>query len=106
MRFLPRLFGEAMTAFEVAKSDPNRARKEIAIEFLHLISLGKPKDGLKFFTPECKTHNPYVVGGMNELIEAMIEVQKQGSQGIIQGSTADFRLAIKQVLAEGDTVAL
>jgi predicted SnoaL-like aldol condensation-catalyzing enzyme len=36
----------------------------------------------------------------------MIAVQKQGSQGIIKGSTADFKLIIRQVLAEVDIVAV
>ena len=74
---------------------PNKARKDIAVEFLNLIALGRPKDGLFFFDPDCKTHNPYVVGGMKELIDAMIAVQKQGSEGILKGSKADFKLTIK-----------
>ena len=94
------------TLFEVPKNDVNKLRKEIAVEFFNLISSGRPKDGLRFFAPECKTHNPYTVGGMKELIDAMIAVQKQGSQGIIKGSMADFKLIIRQVLAEGDLVAV
>jgi predicted SnoaL-like aldol condensation-catalyzing enzyme len=94
------------TLFEVPKNDVNRVRKEIAVEFFNLISSGRPKDGLRFFAPDCKTHNPYTVGGIKELIDAMIAVQKQGAQGIIQGSTADFKLIIRHVLAEGDLVSV
>jgi predicted SnoaL-like aldol condensation-catalyzing enzyme len=94
------------TLFEVPKNDVNKVHKDIAVEFLSLVGSGRPKDGLKFFAPECKTHNPYTVGGMKELVDAMIAVQKQGSQGIIKGSTADFRLIIRQVLADGDLVAV
>ena len=43
---------------------------------------------------------------MNELTDAMITVQKQASEGILKGSKADFKLVIKQVIAEGDTVAV
>ena len=43
---------------------------------------------------------------MKELVDAMIAVQQQAAQGIIKGSTADFRFAIRQVLAEGDMVAV
>lgn len=91
---------------ETQKTDVNKARKDMAVEFLNSIGLGKPKDGLRFFAPDCKTHNPYVSGGMDALTDAMIAVQKQGSQGIIKGSKADFKLVIRQVLAEGDMVAV
>ncbi len=94
------------TFFEVPKNDVNKVRKDIAVEFFNLVASAKPKDGLRFFAPECKTHNPYTGGGIKELIDAMIAVQKQGSQGIIQGSTADFKLIIRQVLADGDLVAV
>ena len=88
------------------KNDINKVHKDIAVEFLSLVGSGNPKDGLKFFTPECKTHNPYTVGGMNELVDAMIAVQKQGSQGVVKGSRADFKLSVRQVLADGDLVAV
>jgi len=97
---------ESVTLFKIPEDDVNKARKEIAVEFLSLIGSGRPKDGLRFFAPDCKTHNPYVVGGVNELIDAMIAVQKKGSEGIIKGSTADFKLNIRQVLADGDIVAV
>lgn len=95
-----------MALFEVPKNDANKVRKEIAVEFLSLIGSGKPKEGLRFFAPECKTHNPYTPGGMTELIDAMIAVQKQGAEGISKGSKADFKLTIRQVLADGDVVAV
>ena len=95
-----------LTGFEESKDDENEARKSIAVEFLRLVGSGKPKDGLRFFSSECKTHNPYVLGGMDELTDAMIEVQKQGSQGILNGSKANFKLIIRQILADGDLVAV
>ena len=88
------------------KDDDNKARKDIAVEFLRLVGSGKPKDGLRFFAPDCKTHNPYTAGGMDALTDAMIAVQKQGAEGIIKGSKADFKLVIRQVLADGDLVAV
>jgi predicted SnoaL-like aldol condensation-catalyzing enzyme len=97
---------ENETLFKIPKNDPNKVRKDITIEFLRLAGSGKPKEGLRFFAPECKTHNPYTAGGINELIEAMIAVQKQAAQGIIKGSTADFKFTIRQALAEGDMVAV
>ena len=101
-----KFFMIGKSVFEVPQNDPNNARKDIAVEFLSLIGQGRPKDGLLFFAPDCKTHNPYVSGGMNNLIDAMIAVQKQGSEVIIKGSKADFKLTIRQVLADGDMVAV
>lgn len=92
--------------FEVAENDEHRQRKEAVVKFLSLIAAGRPKDGLIFFARDCITHNPYTVGGMDALTDAMIAVQKQGSGGIVKGSTADFKLSIRQVIAEGDLVAV
>jgi predicted SnoaL-like aldol condensation-catalyzing enzyme len=97
---------ENITPFMIPENDPNSTRKKIAVEFLSLVGSGRPKEGLRFFSYDCKTHNPYVVGGMNELIDAMIAVQKQGSEGIIEGSKADFKLSIKHILADGNLVAV
>jgi predicted SnoaL-like aldol condensation-catalyzing enzyme len=91
---------------ETSGKDTNRIHKANALEFLHLIARGRPKDGLRFFAPDCRTHNPYVAGGMDELIDAMIAVQKQGPQGVIKGSTADFKLTVRSVLADADLVAV
>src|ERR1700688_3619649 len=35
-------------------------RKKIASEFFGLLMQGKVKDGLRFFAPDCKQHNPYI----------------------------------------------
>jgi predicted SnoaL-like aldol condensation-catalyzing enzyme len=43
---------------------------------------------------------------MEALTDAMIAVQKQAAQGIMKGSTANFKLIIRQVLADGDLVAV
>ena len=95
-----------ITPFMIPENDANKTRKENAVEFLSLIGAGRTKEGLKFFAPDCKTHNPYTPGGMEELTDAMIAVQKQGSQGILKESTADFKLVIRHVLADGDLVAV
>ncbi len=92
--------------FKVPKNDAHRLRKEAAVKFLSLIAAGKPKDGLVFFASNCLTHNPYTVGDMDALTDAMIEVQKRGSEGIVKGSKANFKLSIRRVLAEGDLVAV
>ena len=105
----PAFLGEILeniTLFMIPENDANKTRKKISVEVLSLIGSGKPKDALRFFDPECKTHNPYTPGGMNELTDAMIAVQKQAAEGILKGSKADFKLVIKQVIAEGAIVAV
>ncbi len=92
--------------FEIAENDVNKVHKDIAVQFLSLVGLGRPKEGLRFFAPDCKTHNPYILGGMDALIDAMVAVQKEGAEGIVKGSKADFRLIIRQILADGELVAV
>ena len=53
---------ENITLFMIPENDVNKNHKEIAVKFLSLVGFGKPKDGLRFFDPECKTHNPYTLG--------------------------------------------
>jgi predicted SnoaL-like aldol condensation-catalyzing enzyme len=88
------------------KKDPKQVHKDIATEFLTLAGSGRPKKGLGYFAPECKTHNPYTAGSMTALVDAMIAVQRQGAGGVSKATTADFKLTIRQVLAEGNMVAV
>jgi predicted SnoaL-like aldol condensation-catalyzing enzyme len=92
--------------FGKPENDVNKLRKDRAVQFLNLIGVGRPKEGLLFFAPDCKTHNPYVLGGMDALIDAMIAVQNEGAEGIVKGSTADFKLIVRNVLADGNLVAV
>ena len=56
---------ESITLFMIPENDLNKMRKKISLEVLSLIGSGKPKEALRLFDPECKTHNPYNLGGMN-----------------------------------------
>jgi predicted SnoaL-like aldol condensation-catalyzing enzyme len=76
-------------------------RKNIATEFLNLAGLGKFKEGLRFFGPDCKTHNPFIAGSMETLTDAMIAANKEGTSKYPE---AEF--AIKHVLADGELVAV
>ncbi len=95
-----------VTQFDAPENAVNKVRKDLAVAFLELVGSGRPREGLRLFAPDCKTHNPYTAGGMAALIEAMVAVQQERGEGVIKGSKADFKLIIRQVLAEGDMVAV
>lgn len=75
--------------------------KNIAQSFFKLVSEGKFKEGLQYFTPNCITHNPYISGTMSNLVDAMVEANKQG---MTEFPKAAF--SVRQVLADGDYVAV
>jgi predicted SnoaL-like aldol condensation-catalyzing enzyme len=77
------------------------ARKDIALEYFNLISAGKFKEGLRFFTPDCKTHNPFVAGSIETLTDAMMTASKD-----IGAQSKEPSFAVKNILADGDLVAV
>jgi|WetSurMetagenome_2_1015567.scaffolds.fasta_scaffold09742_3 predicted SnoaL-like aldol condensation-catalyzing enzyme len=74
-------------------------RKKITSEFFQLIEQGKFKEGLKFFTSDCKTHNPYIAGNMDKLTDGMIDANKTMA-------TPQANFQVKHILADGDFVAV
>ena len=74
--------------------------KKIIEEYFKLVSAGKFKDGLRFFSPNCKTHNPFLVGNMNALIDAMIAANKEYGP-----KYPEAQFSLKYLLADGDLVA-
>ncbi|MFW9867639.1 MAG: nuclear transport factor 2 family protein [Candidatus Thorarchaeota archaeon] len=75
--------------------------KNIALEYFKLVSMGKFKEGLRFYASDCKTHNPYVSGSIEDLTEAMIEASKNLGA---QNAEPDF--SVKNVLVDGELVAV
>ena len=75
-------------------------QKKIVSEYYKLIKEGKFKEGLRFFSSDCKTHNPFVAGNMENIINAMIAANKDYGTKYPE---AQFEL--KQVLGESDFVA-
>jgi predicted SnoaL-like aldol condensation-catalyzing enzyme len=75
--------------------------KNVAMEYFKLISAGKFKEGLRFFTLDCKTHNPFVSGSIETLVDAMIAASKD-----IRAQSKEPSFAVKNVLADGDLVAV
>ena len=86
-----------------AKSDLLKeiAHKDIALEYFRLVSAGKFKEGLRFFAPDCKTHNPFISGSIETLTDAMIAASKD-----IGEQSKEPSFAVKNVLADGDLVAV
>ena len=76
-----------------------RERKRIVNEFFELVSQGKQREGLRFFTPDCRQHNPFVQGGMDALFDSMAAAQKEAPK------FPDSYFAVKSILADGDMVA-
>jgi predicted SnoaL-like aldol condensation-catalyzing enzyme len=76
------------------------SRKEIIQEYFKLVAAGKFKDVLHFFSSDCKTHNPFVVGNMEVLVYAMIAANKEYSP-----KYPEAQFALKHVIADGDFVA-
>ncbi len=74
-------------------------RKNIIAEYFKLIESGKFKEGLRFFAPECKTHNPFVFGDMSALTDAMIAANKEYSP-----KYPEAQFAVRYLLADGDYV--
>ena len=75
-------------------------RKNIINEYFRLVGTGMFKEGLSFFAPDCKTHNPFVVGGMDAVTDAMIAASKN-----ITAQSSQPEFVIKHLLADGDLVA-
>jgi len=78
-----------------------KLRKNIITAYFRLIGMGMFKDGLRFFSQDCKTHNPFVAGGMDILTEAMIAASKNLD---VQGSQPEF--LIRHLVADGDLIAV
>ena len=84
---------------EIIRKEENR--KKIAIQYFELVSAQKFKEGLRFFAPDCKTHNPYISGSIETLVDAMIAANKDTSAKL---SEPEF--SVKHVLSDGDLVAV
>jgi predicted SnoaL-like aldol condensation-catalyzing enzyme len=74
--------------------------RNIVNEYFGLIGAGKFKDGLRFFAPDSKTHNPYIAGSVETLTNAMIGANKDMSA---QLSQPEF--TVKHLLVDGNIVA-
>ena len=74
-------------------------RKRIIRSFFGLVMQGKQREGLRYFAPDCRQHNPYVKGGMDKLFDSMAAAQRDAPK------YADPGFKIKSLVADGDLVA-
>ena len=73
--------------------------KKVVEEYFQLIEEGKPKESLHLFAPNCKQHNPYLKGGMDALLQAIVDMQGE------EPESEDPYFEVKNILADGDMVA-
>ncbi len=83
------------------KSPATDSHWRILTDIFRLIAEGRPKDSLKYFTPDCVQHNPYVDGGMDALFDSMTTVMKNGAA---QFPEPDFK--VRYILVDGDMAAV
>ena len=76
------------------------AHTRIVKEYFELISQQKFKEGLRFFASNCETHNPFVAGNMENIVNAMIAANRDYGP-----KYPEAQFSLKLVLADGDFVA-
>ena len=75
-------------------------RKKVVVDYFRLVGQGRMQEGLRYFSPDCRQHNPYIAGGMPALTDSMLSAFKEGGT-----QYADPYFEVKHVLAEGDVAA-
>ena len=83
---------------KTVKTTGSQIQKRIVRQFFRLVAQGRQKEGLRFFAPNCRQHNPYVRGGMDVLFDSMAAVQSGGPK------YPEPFFAVKSILADGDMV--
>ena len=69
-------------------------------EYFRLVAQGRFEEGLRFFAPDCRAHNPYVRGDMRALTAAMAAANEEGAS-----TYPEPAFTVEHVLADGDLVA-
>ena len=70
----------------------------IVVEYLNLVVEGKFKEGLRFFAPDCRTHNPFIKGNMETLVDAQISASSDMTN-------LNVEFSIRQIIGNGNSVA-
>jgi predicted SnoaL-like aldol condensation-catalyzing enzyme len=87
---------------KTSNSEQQKAdRRNVVTEYFNLVASGRFKDGLRFFSPQCITHNPFIGGSMDSLTAAMIAASKQ-----VDMKGSDIAFVVKHILVDGELVAV
>lgn len=78
----------------------DQSKKAVVQEFFNLIGAGQYREVLPLFTADCKTHNPYIAGDMNTLIDAMISASND-----MKSQASDISFSVKHILIDGEMAA-
>ena len=68
-------------------------------DFGELAMQGRQDEGLDFFAPDCKQHDPYIRGGMKAVFDGVTAAQKEA------GKYPNPSFAVRSILVDGDMVA-
>jgi predicted SnoaL-like aldol condensation-catalyzing enzyme len=79
-----------------------KKEKETALRFFSLLSPATIQEARDLFTPKAKHHNPYLRQGIDALLGAIIQVQKEEGEDMPDDGLFD----IKNVLVDGNLVAV
>jgi len=74
-------------------------RRKVVSDFFELVMQGRQNEGLGFFALDCRQHNPFIRGGMKELLDGMTSAQKEADK------YPDPSFAVRSILVDGDLVA-
>ncbi len=83
-----------------AKKATPRSHKATVREYFRLVGQGRFQDGLRFFSEDCVTHNPYIAGTMGDIAN--------GQAAASRGSAAMFpdpAFTVENVIEDGNLVA-
>lgn len=84
-----------------AKGTKAADHRAVAEAYFRLVGQGKFAEGLKFFAPGCRTHNPFFAGDMATLAKAQAAASAE-----MTPQFSDPAFTVEHVLVDGDLVAV
>lgn len=84
-----------------AKRRTRPSHKAIARKYFELVGQGRFQDGLRFFSEECVTHNPYIAGTMEDIANEQAAASRDSA-----AMFPEPYFTVEHVLEDGDLVAV